>query len=230
MRRVWVLCVLAGVSTTVASAQPRRAVVREVVVASPNQQLIATVAPVGSPDQAGPWRYRVDRDVAGTRVEVLGWAPLGVVREDASLVDMTLVSVASVSTLRDTYEMPAGKRRARASVASERQLTLEAASGARVVLTFRVSDASVAFRYSFPHASTALRRLKADLTGFALPAGSRGWLLPHDPPGRWTPAYEGFFTEVAAGAAAPTPQGWSYPALFHLPAVRSPESEVRSPS
>ena len=58
--------------------------------------------------------------------------------------------------------MPAGKRRARAWVASERQLTLEAVSGARMVLTFRVADDSVAFRYSFPDASAAPRRLKSE--------------------------------------------------------------------
>ena len=84
MRRLLVLWALVLATTDVAGAQPRRAAARDVVVSSPNQQLIATVAPAGSPDQAGPWRYRVDRDVAGTRVEVLGWSPLGVVREDAA--------------------------------------------------------------------------------------------------------------------------------------------------
>ena len=229
MRRLLVLCALVLATTDVAGAQPRRAAARDIIVSSPNQQLIATVAPLGSPDQVGPWRFRVDRDVSGTRVEVLGWSPLGVVREDAAFAEVKLVSVASVPTLRETYEMPTGKRRARAWVASERQLTLEAATGARMVVTFRVADDSVAFRYSFPDASAAPRRLKSEVTGFAMPAGSRGWLLPHDAPGKWTPAYEGFFTEVAVGAAAPTPQGWSYPALFQLPAASSPVSAARPP-
>ncbi len=205
-----------------AAAQPASAPSRAVGVASPDGQLVATAAPAQAAEQVGPWRYRLDRDVGGTRTELLGWSPLGVVRDDVSLVDVRFVSATAPTTTRASYEVPAGKRRVRTSVAVERHVTLEAAGGARVVLTLRVADDSFAFRVAFPEATAGVRRVTAELSGFAVPVGSRGWLLPHDPPGKWAPAYENFFSEVVAGTAAPTPQGWSYPALFRLPRSQGP--------
>ncbi|MBK5299191.1 MAG: glycoside hydrolase family 97 catalytic domain-containing protein, partial [Vicinamibacteria bacterium] len=228
MRRPIVFCALAVAAATSAAAQAAAAPPREIVVISPNTQLVATIAPADALARVGRWRYRLDRDVGGTRVEVLGWSPLGVVRDDASLVELTIVSATAPTAARATYEAPAGKRRSRTYVAIERQVTLEAAAGARVTLTVRVADDSLAFRYSFPDAGTGVRRVKEELTGFAVPVGSRGWLLQHDAPGKWTPAYENFFSEVAAGTTAPTSQGWAYPALFRRPVVGSPESLSRS--
>ncbi len=228
MRRPIVFCAVAVAAATSAAAQTASAPPREIVVISPNTQLVATIAPADPLAKAGRWRYRLDRDVGGTRVEVLGWSPLGVVRDDASLVELTIVSATAPAAARATYEAPAGKRRSHTYVATERQVTLEAPAGARVTLAVRVADDSLAFRYSFPDAGTGVRRVKEELTGFAVPAGSRGWLLQHDPPGKWTPAYENFFSEVATGTTAPTSQGWSYPALFRRPVVRSPESLSRS--
>ena len=122
------------------------------------------------------------------------------------------------------YERLQGKMRNHSPAYTQTSITL-AAAGARLIVDLRLANDSFAFRYRFPEADAGLRRVKEELTGFAVPAGSRGWLLQHDPPGKWTPAYENFFAEVAAGAPAPTSQGWSYPALFRLPAAQGPAAQ-----
>ena len=50
-----------------------------------------------------------------------------------------------------------------------------------------------------------------------VPAGSAGWMLPHQRVHRYGPAYEDFFQDVAVGKEAPHAGGWSFPALFKTP-------------
>ena len=214
MRRLLVVCALAVSVPAVKSAQPTSIPRGPIVVASPDGKLIATVAPADAAAKASRWRYRLDRSVDGARVEVLGWSPLGVVRDDASLLELTVVSAPPPLAGGEVYERLQGKVRKHTPAFMQTAITLAAPSDARLILDIRVANDSLALRYRFPAAGAGTRRVKEELTGFAVPAGSRGWLLQHDPPGKWTPAYENFFSEVLAGADAPTPQGWSYPALF----------------
>jgi hypothetical protein len=95
-------------------------------------------------------------------------------------------------------------------------LTFATAEGARLELIVRTANDGMAFRYRFPETSKTLHTVTGEATGFTIARGAHGWLLPHQEPGKWTPAYEDFFQEDAAGDPAPTAQGWSYPALFRL--------------
>jgi hypothetical protein len=215
MRRCTIVLALMATSGVAALDQAETGASRAVTVASPDGRLVATVAPATSAARA-PWRYRLDRVSGATRIGLLGWSPLGVVRADTALVDLALVSTTPAVAVRERYGLPHGKRRVREHAANERRLTLAASGGARLELTVRVADDGLAFRYAFPETAAVTRRVVEERTGFAVPAGSRGWLLPFDAPGRWTPAYEALFAEVVAGAAAPSPQGWGYPALFEV--------------
>ena len=199
------------------SAQSPPGATDTVVVRSPDGRLIATFGS-SEPEGFRRWQYRLDREIDGSRSEILGWSPLGVVRDDAALAELAWVDERRSDPVREIYEHPAGKSRRREYAANQRSIVLASRKGPRLVLVIRVSNDSLAFRYEFPESDAPLRRVTGELTGFAVPAGSRGWLLPHDAPGRWTPAYERLFEEVVAGASAPTPQGWSYPALFRTPA------------
>jgi len=174
------------------------------------------VKPVDAKAAASPWHYHVARAEGGTSAEILSWSPLGVVRDDASLVELRFVSATPPVVVSEVSEQRHGKQRTHTQEFTRRLITFDNADGSRLILELRVGDDSVAFRYVFPETDAGLRRVKEERTGFAVPEGSRGWLLPHDPPGKWTPAYENFFVEIVAGATAPTPQGWSYPALFKL--------------
>jgi hypothetical protein len=81
----------------------------------------------------------------------------------------------------------------------------------------RVADDGVAFRYVFPEQDDTPRRVLAEATGFQLPAGSRAWIQPYQPPSMWTPSYEDYFADgIEAGTAAPTGAGWCLPALFQV--------------
>ena len=51
-------------------------------------------------------------------------------------------------------------------------------------LIARVSDDGAAFRYRFPGKDTATLTVESEATGFAVPAGLPGWLLPRMPAGR----------------------------------------------
>lgn len=207
---------LAGASTLLAvSLSAQEPPAAPVVVHSPDGRLQASFGPA-TPGTVAPWRYRLDRVGGGRPVELLGWSPLGVVRDDASLIELQLLDAGRPATVRDAYTMPHGKRRHREHIAVERRIALTTAAGQPLTIVARVADDGLAFRYAFPDDAPSPRRVREERTGFAVPAGSRGWLLPHDPPGRWAPAYEGFFSEVTAGTSAPSPEGWSYPVLFEI--------------
>jgi len=225
MCRLFVVCALAAASPAVVWGQPTYVPRGPIVVTSPDKQLIATLAPVAGTAKVSPWRYRLHRLAGGAKVELLGWSPLGIVRADASLVELSVVSATAQLEGGQVYERLQGKVRSHAPTSTQTAITLATANGTRRVVDVQVGNDSLALRYRFPESDAGLRRVKEELTGFAVPAGSRGWLLQHDPPGKWTPAYENFFAEVAAGAPAPTSQGWSYPALFRLPGAQGPGAQ-----
>ena len=210
------MCALAVAAPAVVFAQPADRVQPPITVTSPNHVLVVTVAPLDAKAKASPWQYRLGRSEGGTTAEILDWSPLGVVRDDTSLVELRFVSATPPTVVSEVHEQRQGKRRTHSQEFTRTRITFDNVKGARLILELRVGDDSFAFRYIFPEADAGVRRVKGERTGFAVPEGSRGWLLPHDPPGKWTPAYENFFAEVVAGATAPTPQGWSYPALFKL--------------
>ncbi len=146
-------------------------------------------------------------------------SPLGVRRHDQTFVEgLRLLDARDPVTIEDRYQTPAGKRRDHVVRGRERVLAFANARGARLDVIVRAHDDGVAIRYRFPEIDAVPKRVFEELTGFHVPAGSTGWMLPHQRVHRYGPAYEDFFREVAAGTAAPLPVGWSFPALFKTPA------------
>ncbi len=204
----------ASVCAGIASGAP--APLGPVMVASPDGALVVSIAGTGAPS-AATWRYRLERQDATPATELLGWSPLGLTRQDAAFTTLHLVSASTPRPLTVSYTMPFGKRRSVARTATTRVLHFQSPSGQPVDLEVRVFDDGLAFRYVFPNTSAAPHTVTSEATGFTVPHGSRGWLLPQAPAGKYTPAYEDMFSEVDAGTAAPHPAGWSYPALFRMP-------------
>jgi alpha-glucosidase len=214
MRNSIAIWLLAGV---VAIAQEARTPpLGPITISSPDRSLIATVAGNGQAG-AATWRYRLEQQSATGRVELLGWSPLGIVRDDETFSTLRLKGVSPARTVSDRYELPHGKRRAVTSQASERVLHFVSPTGKPIDLVLRVANDGFAFRYRFPDHSATVHSVKDELSGFTIASGSRGWLLPHQQAGKWSPAYEDLFSEVDAGAISPNAAGWSYPALFRLP-------------
>ena len=152
-------------------------------------------------------------------VVVIAPSPLGVRRVDQEFVDgLTFVRATPAVTLNEQYQMPHGKRRAHRVSGRERTLSFTNAKGAAFDVVMRAHDDGVAFRYRFPGTDTIAKTVSEEVTGFAIPAGSRAWIQAQQPVGQYTPAYEDLYKEVLSGTPAPTADGWAFPALFRLPA------------
>jgi alpha-glucosidase len=146
---------------------------------------------------------------------VVQFSPLGLRLSDRSFErGLRLVSAGPPTTVDESYTARHGKRRAVRHQARERAFTFENSVGARLELIARAANDGVAFRYRLPGSGSAT--LVDEATGFQVGPGSRAWMQPHQPPGKYTPAYEDYFREVQSGTDAPTPSGWSFPALFEL--------------
>ncbi len=176
-------------------------------VSSPDGRLGLTL--VRHPDGRLSWRV-----TRGSAV-VIADSPLGLRRADQAFTDgLRLVRASRVVAVDEAYEMPHGKRRHHRVRGNERTVEAANAKGARLAVVLRAHDDGVAFRYRFPETDATARTVVEEQTGFHLPAGTTAWLLPHQPVSKYSPAYEDLFQEVAAGTAAPTPSGWSFPGLF----------------
>jgi alpha-glucosidase len=149
------------------------------------------------------------------RAPVIGESPLGITREDQAFNEgLKLIRASPVAPVNETYETVHGKRRVHRVRGNERTVAFASGAGAGLEIVLRAHDDGVAFRYRFPGMDRSPKRVTEERTGFQIPAGAAGWLLPHHMPGKYVPAYEDLFQEVAAGAKAPSPAGWSFPALF----------------
>lgn len=179
--------------------------------------LVLTLGPAAQGPAEGVFTYTVHRGPRGARGIVVRPSPLGLRRSDEAFVQgLRFVEASRTVTVDESYSVPHGKRRRVRHHARQRTVTFANASGARLEVDLRAADDGVAFRYRFPEQDRATRRLVEETTGFHLPPGTTAWMTPHQPPGRYTPAYEDYFGEVPAGTAAPTPSGWSFPALFKV--------------
>jgi alpha-ketoglutarate-dependent taurine dioxygenase len=179
-------------------------------VASPDDRNVVTVAL----DDAGRLWWQASRDGAS----VLDKSPLGIRRHDQTFSDaMKVVKADELRLIEERYTTPHGKRRDHHVTGRERAVTFANARNAQLEVILRAHNDGVAMRYRFPETDAQSRRVFGEMTGFAVPAGSTGWMLPHQRVHRYGPAYEDFFQEVAVGKEAPLPAGWSFPALFRTP-------------
>lgn len=198
---------LAALVSRPASATPAE----EWVLRSPGGKVAVAVRLDGQ----GALAYLVS---LGEATSVLPWSPLGIIREDAMFVrDLRFVG-REQRTVDETYSLAHGKTRQARGHAQEMTLAFANRGGQRLDLVVRAYDEGVAFRYRFPGPDTVARTVRAELTGFRLPEGSSGWMLPYDIPSQYTPAYENSFRQVSFGTPSPTEVGWAFPALFRTPA------------
>lgn len=100
-----------------------------------------------------------------------------------------------------SYTMLSGKRRECSNIYNEYTL---AAHGQNVVLTMRLYNDGVAFRYESPKSDT----ITGELTRYRIAPECKRWMQQYDP------SYERFFPEET-GLAQPD-KHWGYPALFEF--------------
>ena len=153
-----------------------------------------------------------------TARRVLDKSPLGIRRHDQTFADaLKLVRVGEPQTIDERYRTPHGKRRDHRVAGRERSLTFTNARNAQLEVIVRAHDDGVAIRYRFPETDSEARRVFAEMTGFAVPAGSTAWMLPISRPALRA-RLRGLLSRRRAGQARAAPAGWSFPALFKTPA------------
>ncbi|NJK96534.1 MAG: hypothetical protein HC905_17895 [Bacteroidales bacterium] len=79
----------------------------------------------------------------------------------------------------------------------------------------RAYDEGIAFRYAFPEEDSKIYTVEDELTSFSVAGEGKVWLQPYDKVTVYTPAYERYFENgIPIGTAAPSKEGWAFPALF----------------
>jgi alpha-glucosidase len=170
--------------------------------------------------------YSVSSGGPSAYTEVIQQSPLGLVRSDRNFVDsLTFVSEGALRTIDSTYTMILGKRSECRNYCTEKVLTFKTSDGdLPIELVLRAYDDGFAFRYRFPGTNATPLTVTSEATGFRIPAGSVGWLLPYNTTAdTYAPAYEDCWQRnVVAGAATgtsckPNDGTWCMPALFRTP-------------
>jgi hypothetical protein len=207
--------ILVGLAIMPAASQPPPGEVMRVTSPDSRTAIELRGGPTGNHEAGGPFAYRVTRDGQ----EVLATSPLGLRRADQRFdaSALTLVGAGDLRTIDESYSLPHGKARQHHVIARQRTLHLKNADGAPIDIVLHAQNDGVAFRYVFPDRSTGTKTVAEEDTGFHVPEGSTAWMLPRQPVGKYAPAYEDLFQQVASGTAAKLPDGWDLPALFKTP-------------
>lgn len=160
--------------------------------------------------------YEVQHGKSGARI--LERSPMGILAGDQSFSDSLVFEAQSpVKAVDETVVSPRGKNRTYRIRGNETTLVFRNPRGSKLELDLRAHDDGAAFRYRFPETSGTLRTVAEELTGFRVPRGALGFMQPYDSSYQWAPAYEtAYRTDVTAGTASPTGEGWAFPVLFRL--------------
>ena len=126
---------------------------------------------VDSPDGHIRVDVQVDADgaphysIAVQDKTVLEPSRLGLKRDDADFSHgLTFESASASERIDERYELLTGKRRHNRYVANRKTFHFADAAGKKLDVTFQVSNDGVAFRYTFPEASSTLHKLTEEVT------------------------------------------------------------------
>jgi hypothetical protein len=182
-------------------------------VASPNGKLQVDFG-VNKKNQA--WYL-----VKNNNKTVIDTSLVGIVRKDVSFFDnLKEVAVNDGGKITDSYKMLQGKKTDITYTANQKTISLENDKGEKMDVIFNVSDNSVAFRYSFPDASSDVKYIAEEKTTFNFTKEAKAWLQPmSEAKTGWehtNPSYEEYYQMgVPVNTPSPIGQGWVYPALFN---------------
>lgn len=196
--------------TLLSSCEKKKEVWR---VSSPSGNIEFNIA-LGEQDQLF---YSVFQKDSSGKEQLIGSSPLGIVRNDASFVQhLHFVSQGSIVSIDENFSLSSGKRKIIRNQSNELTLAFENDKGHKIQIIARASNDGVAFRYYFPDVdSTVAYSIDGEVTGFLVNGSGKKWLQPYDKVTTWSPGYERYFENgVPIGTAAPSTEGWAFPALF----------------
>src|SRR4051812_6127191 len=177
----------------VISAASRAAAAPPVAVPSPDGRIQVVITVQGAASYTVNYRGR----------EILRKSQLGVVRDDADFtqgIDVTAnyaARIAKLETVEDHYSLLTSKRRDNVYRANRRVIETQTRAGKRMDIEVQVSDDGFAFRYVFPEADAAVRKISREVSSFNFQPGTRGFLQPIAPArSGWNesnPSYEEYY-------------------------------------
>lgn len=133
---------------------------------------------------------------------------------------VTIESRSVIIPVSDDYTMQVGKKSKVAYRANEQTFSILNAQQQKLILTFRVSDDGVAFRYAVKDSAIATKKFVKETTSFQLPETARAWLQPMAVSQTgWSntnPSYEEHYQmDIPVGTDSTLGAGWAFPALFN---------------
>lgn len=151
---------------------------------------------------------------------ILHDSKLGIIRADADFSkDLKVINVTKPVLVKDNYTMLNAKKKNMVYTANRSVIETQIPSGKKMNIIFQVSNDGVAFRYTFPEKSSAIKRITAEATSFHFYPSTKAWLQPKTEAqsgfGHSNPSYEAHYKmDIPVGTPSPGPNGWVYPALF----------------
>jgi hypothetical protein len=183
-------------------------------IISPDGRLTANL--VHDPD-SGKIFFDVHLTNGKQMIHLVNRSPLGMVRDDTDFSKgLKVVSVDSMETIDNEYEILSGKRKLNRDFYRRRIFHFAASGGDIMNVEFRAYNDGTAFRYSFTKSDDASHIMIKEATGFNIPSGN-AWIQPYDTISKWTPAYEKYYEDgIKTGSPSPNKNGWCFPALFKV--------------
>lgn len=186
---------------------------KEISITSPNGKIKLEVRLTdGERAEGGSLEFRAELLSDKKYIKMLDWSRLGV---NASIGDfdsnLKYVSESRLSTVKEKYEMPVGKRRFCSNEGAEKRIHLVNRLGDKLTVVFRVYNDGIAFKYEVGAGLKGPKPLQVfnEISQFSIPKPTNQWVQTYKID------YEGFYN---AGATADLPQGAkiAYPALFEV--------------
>lgn len=133
---------------------------------------------------------------------------------------VTIAEQSAITPVSDDYTMRVGKKSKIAYRANEQTFTILNARQQKMLLTFRVSDDGVAFRYAINDAALSPKQFVKETTSFHFAPEAKAWLQPMSVAQTgWSntnPSYEEHYQmEIPVGTASTLGAGWALPGLFN---------------
>lgn len=133
--------------------------------------------------------------------------------------NVEIQSRSAVKDIRDSYTMRVGKKSQIEYTAKEQIFTIENDRRQTLLVTFRVSNDGVAFRYAVTDPGIGEKQFVNETTSFRFKPTARAWLQPMAVAQTgWSntnPSYEEFYEiDIPVGTDSTLGAGWVFPALF----------------
>lgn len=133
---------------------------------------------------------------------------------------VTIESRSPIVAVSDDYTMRVGKKSLIAYRANEQTFSILNAQKQKMMLTFRVSDDGVAFRYGVTDPVIAQKQFVKESTSFHFAPETKAWLQPMSVAQTgWSntnPSYEEHYQmEIPVGTPSTLGAGWAFPGLFN---------------